>query len=153
MITTVGQADKIDMSWVVRNVDLEQAEANYMPSPQPNKTTRHEFTMPSLGTWQLDHFGELSVLVEIPLDEFQPSEQDWGYALKLPETQLYIQWQKEGHEPPPLFVINTDKGNLRSCNRRRWLAARETGVKSLKCWYSPTHPEHCASPKFDMKWV
>ncbi len=155
IIKTVEQADKIDMNWIIKSVDLEQARTNYylVPFPVPNSRIPLQFRMPVLGTWKLDPFGELSILVEIPLDQFQPSEGDWDRVLKHPETQLYIQWQKEGHEPPPLSVVNTDKGNLRTQNRRRWLAAREAGVKSLKCWYSPTHPDRCASAKFDMRWV
>jgi hypothetical protein len=152
-ITTVAQADKVDMTWVAQHIDLEQARANYMPIPRNNLRTRHQFTIPLLGTWQMDDWGQMSVLVDIPVDQFQPGEGEWDIALNYPETQLYIQWQREGHEPPPLTVVTTDKGNLCSCNRRRWLAAREAGVKSLKCWYSPTHPDHCASPKFWTRWL
>jgi hypothetical protein len=153
LITTVAQANQIDMQWVARNVDLEQARANYMPTPRINLRTRYQFTMLPLGTWQMDDWGEMSVLVDIPIDQFQPGEGEWDRALNWPCTRLYIQWQRDGHEPPPLTVVTTDKGNLRSCNRRRWLAAREAGVKSLKCWYSPSHPDHFTSPKFDTRWL
>jgi len=104
--------------------------------------------MPALGTWQLDPWGELNVLVEIPISEFAPFEGEWERVLKTPQMAEYIRWQKDGFEPPPLSVVSTDMGNLSTQNRRRWLAAREAGVKSLKCWYSPTHPQHCASPKW-----
>lgn len=146
--TTVTQADQIEMEWVDQNVNLDQARANCMKSSPPNSIARHQFTMPPLGTWQMDELGEMSVLVDIPIDQFQPSEGEWDTVLSCPEMKLYVQWQQEGHEPPPLFVVTNQDGKLRSCNRRRWLAAREAGVTSLKCWYSPTHPEHCASPKW-----
>jgi hypothetical protein len=156
--TTVEAADKIEMAWIRSSVDIEQAKAAYMPQPRPNKRSRHQFEMPPLGTWVVNPWGGIEVLVEIPVDQFQPSEGEWDFALRYPETQDYIQWQRDGHEPPPLSVIRTARingrgGNLRSCNRRRWLAAREAGVKSLKCWYSPTHPDHCASPKWDVKYL
>lgn len=152
-VSNVSQADTIEMDWVVENVDFDQARTNYHCQPQPNQEIRQGFEMPELGTWRLDEWGEMSVLIEIPINEFEPSEGEWEIALQYPSTQAYIAWQKAGHEPPPLDVVTTDKDNLRSCNRRRWLAARETGVKSLKCWYSPTHPEHCASPKWALKWI
>lgn len=152
-ITTVEEADKITMDWIAKNVEIEAARLTYTPQPPPNQRTRHRFTMPSPGTWRVDPYGGIEVLVEIPIRQFQPSEGDWDSALRWPETQDYIQWQKEGHEPPPLSVIRTASGKLRSCNRRRWLAAREAGIKTLKCWYSPTHPEHCSSPKWDIKYL
>lgn len=152
-ITTVEEADKITMDWIAKNIDIEAARLAYMPQPPSSQRIRHRFAMPTPGTWMVDPYGGIEVLVEIPICQFQPSEGDWDFALRYPETQDYIQWQKEGHEPPPLSVIRTASGNLRSCNRRRWLAAREAGIKMLKCWYSPTHPEHCASPKWDVKYL
>lgn len=150
-VTTVTQADKITMAWVLKNLDLDAIKDNYQPQPKSNRKSRHDFTMPPLGTWRRDPYGEISVLVEVAVDECQPSEGDWEWALKQPETRLYIEWQKAGHEPPPLSLIRTASGSLRVQNRRRWLAAREAGVKTLRCWYSPTHPEHCTSPKWSIK--
>lgn len=144
----VSQADQIDIDWILDNVDLAEARKAYQPIPKSSSVVPHEFTMPALGTFQIDQFGEIEVLVEIPVSQFKPSEQDWKYALQRPEMAEYIRWQKDGFEPPPLSVVKTDKGNLITQNRRRWLAAREAGVESLKCWYSPTHPQHCARPKW-----
>jgi len=157
-ITNVQEADQVEMSWIRENIDLGQAKQMYLPQPRTSRKNRHSFKMPPLGTWRVSPFGDISVLIEIPVNEMEASEQEWDIALRYPETQLYIQWQKEGYEPPPLDVIRTAivngrGGNLRSCNRRRWLAAREAGVKSLKCWYSPTHPDHCASGKWDLKYL
>ena len=152
-ITTVEAANAIDMIWVARNVDFTVAERNYSRQPSSNSQRPHEFTMLPLGTWQKDPYGEMSVLVEIKVEDMKPSEGDWDVALTWPSTKLYIEWQKQGMEPPPLDVVDNNKGRLVSNNRRRWLAAREAGVETLKCWYSPTHPEHCASPKFDTRWL
>lgn len=141
------------MDWIAANVDLEAARSAYEPQPRPNSQERHHFTMPPLGTWRIDPYGEMQVLVEVAVQDCPPSEGEWGLALRYPETQKYIEWQREGHEPPPPVVIKTAGGNLRCQNRRRWLAAREAGVETLKCWYSPTHAEHHSSPKWDIKYI
>ena len=144
----VADADKITIEWILANVNLEQARSNYEPMPRPNSQVRHEFEMPVLGTWRVNDWNEVEVLIEIPVADFKPSEQEWDLALRYPETQLYIQWQRAGHVPPPLSVVRGDRGNLITQNRRRWLAAREAGVKTLRCWYSPTHPQRCVSAKW-----
>lgn len=153
--TTPQQANQIDMAWIMANVNLDEARRNDAgaPKPRPNRQERCEFVMPPLGTWRLDPFDEFWVLVEIPVDGMHPSEGEWNYALCWPETRLYVQWQREGHEPPPLEVVVNQQGELISCNRRRWLAAREAGIETLKCWYSPTHTEHFTSPKWALRWL
>lgn len=144
----VAEADKVTISWILENVDLEMARAIFEFPPPSGKREKHIFEMPSLGAFRLDPFGELETLVEISVSNFKPSEGDWDYIMRRPHFALYVQWQKEGHLPPPLSVVKTDRGNLVTQNRRRWLAAREAGVETLRCWYSPTHPDHCTSPKW-----
>lgn len=148
-ITTADQADQVETSWILANVDLAQARSNYdYDLPRPNSQVRHSFEMPALGTWRVNRWNEIEVLVEIPVADFKPSEQEWDLALRYPETRLYIQWQRDGYAPPPLSVVRGNRGSLITQNRRRWLAAREAGIETLRCWYSPTHPDHCASPKW-----
>lgn len=144
----VGQVDKITIEWILENVDLDAARERFEYHPPSSRTAKHEFEMPALGAFRLDSFGEFAVLVEIPVEGFKPFEGDWDYAMRRPEFPVYVQWQKDGCPPPPLFVVKTDRGNLVTQNRRRWLAGREAGVQTLRCWYSPTHPDHCASPKW-----
>ncbi len=147
MITTVKQANKITQDWVLQNVT---STVPYIFHPSNVTTpTPPPFDMPALGSWQLDEMtGEYSVLVEIPIDEMRAGEGDWEIAINYPSTQRYIEYFQQGHEPPPPFVVTNDKDALISCNRRRWLAAREAGVKMLKCWYSPTHETKKATPKW-----
>lgn len=140
---TYQQADIIPTGWPAQNVDRAAAERVAAQHQQPlnNRLERHEFEMPPLGTWRLDwigKYGEFSVLVEIPVDTMQPSEGDWEHALRLRSTQQYIEWQRQGYAPPPPEVITKRGGELRIMNRRRWLAAREAGVETLVCWYSPS---------------
>ncbi len=142
-ITTVEQADCVTLIWLLDNVDFDQAKARWeCPFPSNVVQFRCEFEMPTLGTWRLDPTtDEFSVLVDIPVVEFEPSENEWDKALKFASTRQYIIWQKQGYAPPPLEVVKTATGKLISLNRRRWLAARAAGVKSLYCWYSGTcHP-------------
>jgi hypothetical protein len=144
----VNQAEKITIEWILESVDLDAARARFEYHPPSGSENPHKFEMPALGAFRLDPFGEIDVLVEIAVENFKPSEGDWDYAMKRPEFPVYVQWQKDGCPPPPLSVVKTDKGNLVTQNRRRWLAAREAGAKTLRCWYSPTHPDHFTSPKW-----
>ena len=82
--------------------------------------------------------GTVSVLITLPITRFKPGELEWDWALKHWTTRLYIQWYRQGYLPPPLFVVQHKDGSLVSCNRRRWLAAREAGIAELPVWYSPS---------------
>ncbi len=50
-------------------------------------------------------------------------------------TQKYIKWMKEGKEPPPVIIVKKSTGIrskvLFSLNRRRILAAQESGIKMI----------------------
>jgi hypothetical protein len=52
-------------------------------------------------------------------------------VIDMPSTQKYIQWYKEGKLPPPIDVVITDSGDMRSVNRRRVVAAVEAGVTKI----------------------
>lgn len=146
-IETVEQADRITPDWIRANVDHDTAVAVYQDKqyrPVPNGLVPAVFTMPALGTWRCDDMGEYSVLVSIPTLDMVAGEGEWDIALQYESTQQYIAWQAAGLLPPPLEVIRNTAGRLSSLNRRRWLAARAAGTKSLYCWYSPTHADHCS---------
>ncbi len=97
----VKDAEKITIDQILKTVDLAQAREAYMPIPRSSSAIPHEFTMPLLGSFQIDQYGEIEILIEIPVSEFKPSEQDWEHALRCPEMENYIRWQKDGVEPPP----------------------------------------------------
>lgn len=148
-ITTVEQANRIPKDWPAKNVDIEKAEAQWQTiRPPVNGLEPYEFDMPQLGTWRYERFEGFSVLVEIPVSGMEAAEKEWEFALRYETTQRYIGWQRDGHEPPPPVVITNKHGQLRCMNRRRWLAAREAGVDTLKCWYSPSAG---ARPKWELK--
>lgn len=146
-IETVEDADKITPDWIRLNVDHDAAVAVWKDSqyrPVPNSLIPAQFIMPALGTWRADEMGEYSVLVKIRPGDMVAAEGDWDAALQRLDTQNYIEWQRAGLLPPPLDVIRNTGGQLRSMDRRRWLAARAAGTKFLYCWYSPTHAYHCS---------
>jgi len=138
---TVAQCDGITQDWIDNNVDFERAAASYSAYPRNRWQELVDYTPEYEWIWDKT-LGDIFAYTFIPVADFTPAEPDWEYILRHPSTQLYIQWYKEGHLPPPLYVVQyIDDGHLVSCNRRRWLAAREAGIKELPCYYSPTTPE------------
>jgi len=139
---TIDQANDITQEWIEANVDLERARQNYDRYPfqrESQKLNRPDY-VPDYD-WAMDKDGLIYALVDVGVDEVRPSEGEWEFALRYKTTQQYIEWFKEGHRPPPIFVVqNAKDGHLVSINRRRWLAAREAGVETLPAFYSPTLP-------------
>jgi len=56
-------------------------------------------------------------------------------VVAMPTTQQYIEWYKQGNEPPPISVVvkqtEAEKGQLYSTDRRRVIAAIEAGVSKI----------------------
>ena len=98
--------------------------------------------------WACDKvLGSVFALVNIYIHDCKPAEKDWARALNLKSTQQYIKWFREGHYPPPIFVVQHQDGNFISCNRRRWLAAREAGLNYIPAWLSPSNQD--GTPKWE----
>ena len=139
---TIAQADTLTQDWIEAHVDLQRARENYDRYPfqvESQKLNRPTYT-PTY-EWAMDPDGEIYALVEVGVDQVKPGEGEWEIALQYETTQQYIRWFREGHLPPPIFVVrNAHDGHLCSINRRRWLAARAAGVKTLMAFYSPTLP-------------
>jgi hypothetical protein len=122
-------------------IDVDRARQVYRDwqfPAQANSLAPWEGQLPPLGTWKVDPlFGEFEVLTEIPLDEVTPGEPE--DMIKLWEGYpLYVQWAREGRPPPPVTVVRHVDGHLVSCNRRRVLAARDAGVRTIVAWFSET---------------
>ena len=65
-------------------------------------------------------------------DNLKLEGQTYEQVVNFPTTQKYIEWYKEGHEPPPIDVVKRQQdGSLYSNNRRRVVAALESGVKQI----------------------
>ena len=124
-------------------IDIQEAtvmfRATWLPA-RPNSLTPWQGETPLLGTWRFDPAtGQFEILVELQLDQIFPSEPEgdielWqGYA-------LYARWAREGRHPPPITVVRHVKGHLVSLNRRRVLAAKDAGKKTILAWFSETGP-------------
>ena len=96
--------------------------------------------IPPLGTWMVDDSfaamdgHELEQLVEVPIDALEISE-DTG-ADRFGDVARYARWLLEGKEPPPIRVVQTDKGTLKTLDHRRLLAAKAIGARTIKAWVS-----------------
>ena len=96
--------------------------------------------IPPLGTWMVDDSfaamdgHELEQLVEVPIDALEISE-DTG-ADRFGDVARYARWILEGTEPPPIRVVQTDKGTLKTLDHRRLLAAKAVGARTIKAWVS-----------------
>ena len=80
----------------------------------------------------------IDILRRFDPNEITHSESEDGIKERDPSYQRYVQWFKEGREAPPISVFDNRNYPLPvSANRRRVLAAREAGVKSILGWYGP----------------
>ena len=71
------------------------------------------------------------------------SEHAEGIQQRDPSYPLYVQWAKQGIEPPPIRTAQPVKPGekIASANRRRVLAAQEAGSKAIKAWHSVNNNE------------
>lgn len=144
-VSTIEEAEYVSTSQLRAQLDITKAiQWHEEIQPPSNGREPYRYVVPTVGDWRLDPAsGECAVFLYVPICDFEPSEQDWEHALRLDSTQRYIAWLQAGHTPPPLALYRTTRGNLRSSNRRRWLAARAAGVDLLPAWYAgPAHPDH-----------
>ncbi len=119
---------------VARN---EHAPNNKMDAPA-------EFKRYPIGSAQIDEYGSMENRYINFLRDFDPKDLTTTEAedgiRQHPTYKKYVQWAKEGKEPPYVFVAQTDNGTLQVTNRRRTLAAREAGTK-IKGWFGPANRE------------
>ncbi len=137
IILTIAEADALTQEWVDAHVDFERAALSYSAYPRRRWNELVDYTPEYEWAWD-KVMGDIWALVELDVTDFKPGENDWNAALQYESTLQYIKWFRQGHTPPPLFVVRHVDGDLVSLNHRRWLAAREAGIKSLLCYYSPT---------------
>lgn len=110
-----------------------------------SRTNPFSGTLPAAGTWRLDdlrglHGREISVLIELDPHQLIDSELDQIGRLspeRRADGQRYEKWLRAGDLPPPIEVMETDRGQLKvSDGHRRLVAARNAGA-NLLCWVSP----------------
>ncbi len=102
--------------------------------------------LPPVGTWRMDPATKgLEQLRYMPLNQLEINEPE-ADVINRQDYNLYIQWAKEGLQPPPINVIKHIKGHWLSLNRRRVMAARKAGQKFILAWVSDTSPTGRAWP-------
>jgi len=110
-----------------------------------SRTTQAKFTRYPVGSWRRDTLNGLYGHEVDQLREFDPEDLVPGEDTppdRMEDVARYTEWRKEGGEPPPISVVETDKGEFKIMDgHRRWLAAKATGAK-ITAWVSPTvlHP-------------
>ena len=103
-------------------------KGNKTDSPSPNKYKEGDLVIDGYGddpyVYQLQRVNpeELSFSLE---------GEELSRVVGMPTTQQYIEWYKQGIDPPPVDVVIKDSGARHSTNRRRVVAAREAGVKDI----------------------
>lgn len=102
-----------------------------------NQTTPPTFAKHPVGTYGLDSTGELMQLREFDIDDpilrFNEGEP------KNQTTRKYADWIADGHEPPPMGGLETEKGTINVTDgHHRRTAIRENGGKTVKVWVSLT---------------
>jgi hypothetical protein len=102
--------------------------------------------IPRVGTWGIDrhaglHGHEIAVLRFVDPRDLAPSEHEPGRDA---DVERYRNWMvEEGRVPPPITVMETDRGSLKiSDGHRRYRAALEAGLE-IPAWVYPIaeHPE------------
>ena len=106
-------------------------------------------TFPPVGTWRISeikgiHGREIEQLVELPIASLKLSELDRKGRLdpaKAGDDVRYAEWLAEGRRPPPINVLQQDKGSLSVTDgHRRALAAQRAGQKTIEAWVNYAVP-------------
>ena len=108
--------------------------------------------IPEVGTWKVDddfkgnHGRYIEQLQEVDPGSLILPEGDYAEDEKLnPEgrgddAKQYAEWLKEGKEPPPINVVETEDGGLRVTDGHRRAAAAKMAGQKVKAWISPSVP-------------
>lgn len=132
----------------LRDTPVEELRARdrYM-EPQNTETPTLDYPKLPEGSVKIGAFGDPKEAYVQVLRRFDPHDlvsTEAAEGIRKSKTyQDYVRWYREGHEPPPVFVAESEKGDgkLYTTNRRRVLAAQEAGVDSIMGWFSPHNPE------------
>lgn len=123
-----------------------RARDEYIP-PSQTEEPLTDFPRYPEGSAKIGLYGDpnnsyVSVLRKFNPKDVVPTEPE-DMIRQHPTFQRYVDWFKQGHEPPPIDVYQSEKtpGGYLTSNRRRALTAREAGVDALSGWLSPNNTE------------
>lgn len=110
-------------------IDTQWAESNQTAAPKESKFVE--------GARFRDAFGDEPYIYESRyvdpkelLANLNMEGRTYEEVVKMPTTQKYIEWYRQGKIPPPIDVVISDSGP-KSVNRRRVVAAIEAGVAKI----------------------
>lgn len=138
-----------------------QLASNYFDASgnkfQSSRQNRASTTSIKPGAWKIDddygpllHGHDIEQLGKFNPRDLTPMEFDWkdpGQALhnedRLGDSDRYMKWLKEGNDPPPIHVVESDKGELRVTDGHRRLYAHDRLGIPIKAWvsWSADHPQ------------
>lgn len=130
----VGKQPPAKQPWEMQKKDfIKDSELsvinNEKEGPKPNKYKE--------GDLAIDDYGENPYVYQ--MQYLDPQKIEFGLegetrqrVIDMPSTQKYIEWSKQGIEPSPITVVlQGDKKTPYSTNRRRVIAAQESGAKKI----------------------
>lgn len=105
-------------------------------SMYPSNTDKPtEFNRIPMGTVALSGYGDINDRYVNFMDSFDVKElgmSEYEEDIKKDKTYKdYLKWAKEGLKPPYITAFTLEDGSIQSINRRRVLAAKEAGVKTI----------------------
>jgi hypothetical protein len=132
--TAIGEA-RSKPAWMYTKAELAANRGPYAPN---NSMTPWSGKTPVPGTWNADERGDLEEMRRFRTKPLKLSENE-EEGRRGEEYPHYVQWAKEGKQPPPITVVRkVGDSSLSSINRRRVLAARDAGNKHIEGWFGDT---------------
>jgi hypothetical protein len=148
--TTIDTKPPADRAKYISSRDYFNAMSEqYQGGAISSRTTPSTVKVPEVGTWRVDDLNgvyghNVEQLREIPLSELKPRELNEKGQLdpvKRGDDEKYAQWIKEGKQYPPIDVVEMEDGSLGIVDgHRRYLAAKLSGLNTIKAWVSDARP-------------
>ena len=115
----------------------------YKDGGRSSRTTPQTAPVPTVDAWFIESWHgldgrEIGETAEIDTETLEISEAT-GRA-RFADVRLYAAWLDEGSEPPPINVLQTDSGRLKTLDHRRLLAAKLVGRPRIRAivWWAAT---------------
>ena len=119
---------------------------NYAEEQPYTRYEKHKLGAVRAASWNNDPSqSHIDYMTEHDVPSVLTSEHEDGIKTRDASYPKYVEWAKQGHEPPPINTSSGADGKIVSSNRRRVLAAQEAGVKKIKAWHSAENP-HTGNP-------
>ena len=106
----------------------------YKDGSRSSRTTPQTAPVPTVGAWFIESWHgldgrEIGETAEIDTETLEISEAT--SRARFADVRLYAAWLDEGSDPPPINVLQTDSGRLKTLDHRRLLAAKLVGRPTI----------------------